>query len=90
MNLTPKQKLQARGDFKNIASILNSPELELGCEAAMLTFVENLPMAQDSLAAAGYHYQITGAKRFLATLKSLTSTLPEQKVEPQRQFDHNA
>lgn len=87
--MTPREKIQKSPRFKEVASMLNSPMLEECCEAAMLTFVDQLPMAQDSLAAAGYHYQITGAKRFLATLKSLTSTLSEPKVEPQKQFDHS-
>lgn len=86
---SPKERLQKSPQFAEVAKMLNSPLLEGTCEVAMLTFVENLPMAQDSLAAAGYHYQITGAKRFLATLKSLTSTLPEQKLEPQKQFRHD-
>lgn len=88
--MSPKERLQKSPQFAEVAKMLNSPLFEHCCEVSMLTFNDNLPMGQDHLSAAGYHYQMVGAKRFLATLKSLTGTLPEQKVEPQRQFDHSA
>lgn len=87
--MTPKDRLQKSPQFAEVAKMLNSPLFEDVCEVVMLTFNDNLPMGQDHLSAAGYHYQMVGAKRFLATLKSLTSTLPEPKVEPQKLFDHS-
>lgn len=87
--MTPREKIQKSPRLKEIASMLNSPMLEECCEAALLTFADNLPMAQDSLSAAGYHYQLIGARRFLHTLKNLTNVSPEPTVAPQAQFRHD-
>jgi hypothetical protein len=88
--LNPKQQLQARSDFKEIASTLNSPRMDMCCEVAMLTFTENLPEANDAQSAMAYHHQLSGAKRYLRTLRGLASLAPERKIDNSGSLNHNA
>lgn len=77
--MTPKQKIQAAPNFRDVASLLNSPLLEHCMEVALLTLVENLDRASDMSEAAALHLQLNGAKRFIATLKGLAIIPAEPK-----------
>jgi hypothetical protein len=88
--VSPRDKLQKRADFKQIASFLNSPEMDLCSEVAMLTMIEqHLPSSADHLNAAAYHYRLDGAKIFLRTLRGLASLTPERRPDTSGQLRHD-
>lgn len=88
--MTPRDKLQKRGDFKNLALMLNSPEMDLCCEVAMLTVIENLPSGQDLQAATAAHFRLDGSKIFLRTLRGLANLAPERRPDTTGQLNHSA
>lgn len=77
--MTPKQKLQAAPNFHEVASLLNSPLLEHCLETALLTLVSNIGEAQGDSHATQLHHELSGAKRFIATLKGLAIIPAEPK-----------
>lgn len=87
--MSPKERISKSPRLKEIASLLNSPLLEELTEAAMLTFVENTPAAQDAQSAMAYHHQLEGAKRYLRTLRGLAMPVPEPKLDTSGQLRHD-
>lgn len=77
--MTPKSKFQAAPNFREVASLINSPLLEHCLEVALLTLVANIGEAQADAHAAQMHYELSGAKRFIATLKGLAIIPSEPK-----------
>ena len=80
MALSPKTKLQQSPKAKEIAALLASENFAAASDVAMLTFVQNLPDAQDAQSSMMYHQQIVGAKRFLKTFTNVMTPATEHPV----------
>lgn len=77
--MSPKQRLQQSSHAKEVAAILASPLFELASEAALYTFVSNLPTAPDAAGSMMYHQQLIGALRYRDTLANLMTPAPERQ-----------
>lgn len=79
MSFSPKEEFQKSVKFTQLASVINSPDLEYALRTALLTFVENQPTENLGETAASDYQQLVGARRFIRTLKNLAVLPTEYK-----------
>ncbi len=73
--MSPRQRIvQNTALADEIRAMLHSPRFEAAQEAALIEFVMNQSRANEGSSAIGSHFELEGAKRFLAILTTIADT----------------
>lgn len=92
MPLTPKKSLVENDPLaKRLCEILDSSDVQIGGQAALLQSLMELPETTDPVVAAAAYHRIVGARQFLNQLLSIAEKAkPMQKPAFSFNLDHTA